>query len=171
MDRKLSIPLNVFASFLLLFVFVYYGYYVYIGVMWGYSERMLMLLVSDGVFWLFVPAAIGIFRREKWSWWLTISVFVQLFIAKIIAIAANVFLLVSGNVAEPLQGSNMAIEFLYLVLYLIIIVSLSLEPIRKFSNVNKSFLEAFWRVFLLAIGIYVIHFILTVVAITAIQPT
>jgi len=170
MNRKLTIPLNVFASFLLLFVFIYYGYYAYIGLMWGFNERMFMLLVSDGVFWLFVPAAIGIFLRKKWSWWFTISVFAQLFIAKIIAIFANVFLLLSGNVAEPLQGSHIVIEIVYLVLYLIVTVSFSFVPIRKVFKVEQRFSEWFWKVFLIAIGIYLVHFILTIIAISIPKP-
>ena len=166
MDRKLTIPLNVFASFLLLFVFVYYGYYAYIGLMWGFSERMFTLLVSDAIFWLFVPAAVGIFLRKKWSWWLTISVFVQLFIAKVIAIVANVFLLMSGNVIEPLQGSHFVIEIVYLILYLIVAISFSFKPIRKVFKVEQTFIEWFWKVFLIATGIYLVHFILTIVVIS-----
>ncbi|WP_416149808.1 hypothetical protein ACM26V_02065 [Salipaludibacillus sp. HK11] len=162
MDRKLAIPINIFASFLLLFVFVYFGYYVYVGIFWGFSERLLMLLVSDSVFSLFVPAAIGILLRKTWSWWFTMSIFVQLFISKVIAIAATVFLLVSGSVAEPLQGSNVLVEILYLVMYLIVIVSFSLSQIRKIFKVNKSFIEWFWKVFLIAIAIYLVHFTLTI---------
>lgn len=166
MDRKQTIPLNVFASFLLLFVFVYFGYYGYIGFMWGFNERMVMLLISDGVFWLFVPAAIGIFMRKKWSWWLTISVFVQLFIAKLIAIFANIFLLLSGNVAESLQGSNIAIEIGYLVMFLIISISFSFESIRKMFKVEQTFNGWFWKVLFMAIIIYLVHLLLTVLAIS-----
>lgn len=165
MDRNLKISLNVFGSFLLLFVFIYFGYYAYIGFMWGFNERMGMLLVSDSVFWLFVPAVIGIFLRKKWSWWLTISVFFQLFIAKLIAIVANVFLLLSGEVAETLQGSHLMIEFGYLGLYLIICISFSFEAIRKVFKMEQSFNEWFWKVFLIAISIYFVHLLLTVLVI------
>ncbi|PYZ94611.1 hypothetical protein CR194_03515 [Salipaludibacillus keqinensis] len=170
MNRKTGLIVNTFASLLLLYVIIYYGYYVYIGLLWGFSERMFMLLVSDSLFLLFVPIAIGLFLKKKWSWWLTMSVFLQLFIAKVIAILANIFLLLSGSVAEPLQGSNILIEISFLFMYFIVIIGFSSKSLRSFLSIERPFSEWFWRVFLLAMVLYTSHFIITVVAISTLNP-
>ncbi|MCE7793247.1 hypothetical protein K8O68_12540 [Salipaludibacillus sp. CUR1] len=170
MERKLTILINIYAVFLLLFVLAYYGYYLYIGILWGFGERMFTLLVSDSLFLLFIPAAVGILFKKTWSWWLNMIIFFQLFIAKFIALGANVTLLMTDTVAQPLQGSNLLVEILYLVLYLIIITALSLKIVKQRLSVNRRFGEWFWRVFTGAIGLYVFHFIITLLVIAWVSP-
>lgn len=170
MDRKLHFFVTVFAVSLLIFVLSYYGYYMYIWLLWGVSERLIMLLISDSLFLLFIPAAVGLLLRKKFSWWLTMILFTQLFVAKVIAIAANIFLIVSGTIAETMQWSHFLVESLFLALYLLILIIFGLKPIREVLSVRLSPREWVWRVLAGAMGLYVLHFAITMVTVYLLTP-
>ncbi|MCR6106668.1 hypothetical protein HXA34_10270 [Salipaludibacillus agaradhaerens] len=170
MKRKLTVLINLIAISLLIFSVIYYGYYLYIGVYWGFTGRILVSLVSDGIFLLFIPVSIGLFLKKKWAWWLTLTTFVVLFMAKLAGIFANIYLLISGSIADMLGGSHLLLETLYLLLYGLIITLFSLNIMKESFGVIRPFTEWFWRVVLAAAIVYVLYFILTLILLSVLNP-
>ncbi|RKL67504.1 hypothetical protein CR203_09135 [Salipaludibacillus neizhouensis] len=170
MEKRLRIFMIIFAVSLLVFVISYYGYYMYIGFMWVLNDRMLMLLVSDGLFILFLPLAIVLLLRLRSAWWLTMILFTQLFVAKIIAIFANLFLVFSGTIAEPLQWSGYVLELIFIFVYLLIIIVFAMPSIRDFFTITLTPKQWVWRVFAGAMLLYILHFLITMGTVYFVNP-
>lgn len=163
MIRRLPLLKSIFAVCLILFVIAYFGYYAYVGIYWGFSDRMLMLLVSDSVFLLFIPVSVGVLLKKSWGWWLTVVIFIHLFIAKCVAIAAEFFFNLSGGIVEPFQPTHQLAEVLFLVFYTTIIMIFSLDAVKREFSVERRFGEWYWRALLWASGLYTIHFMLALI--------
>ncbi|MCD8509356.1 MAG: hypothetical protein LRY73_05370 [Bacillus sp. (in: Bacteria)] len=86
MRISLSVPLYFLILFQSIFVSLYFIYYLYIGTHWGFGERIVLLMVSDGVYLLLILSSISLYLKKKWGWWLTVLVYGKLFLAKSIAL-------------------------------------------------------------------------------------
>ncbi|UTR14715.1 hypothetical protein MM221_19565 [Salipaludibacillus sp. LMS25] len=170
MKRKLTVLTKLIAISLLIFSLVYYGYYLYIGAYWGFTGRILVSLVSDGIFLLFIPVGIGLLLKKPWAWWLTLMTFFVLFMAKLAGIFANIYLLVSGSITDMLGGSYLLLETLYLLLYGLIITLFSLKIMKESFGIMRPFTEWFWRVVVAATIVYVLYFLLTLLLLSALNP-
>ncbi|SDN35043.1 hypothetical protein [Alkalicoccus daliensis] len=158
--QQVNWGIRIYAAAILLFSLMYIGYYLYISFTWGLRQGGLSLLVSDGIFLLFLPIAAALFYFKPAGWWLNMIVFTYLLISKIVAVAANIFLLQAGLIVDQEGGMNFAIETFYIVLYLAILILFLWKPVREALNVylERLRISAFWRIFPAALVIYALQF-------------
>lgn len=160
MKQQLGWAIRIYAGALLVFAILYLGYYMYISFSWGLREGGLGLLISDGIFLLFIPIAAALYFLHPAGWWLNMITFTYLLLAKIVAVAANIFLLQTGLIVDQEGGMNYGAEIFYIVLYSVILIAFYWKPVRLELQVHldRYRISAFWRVFPTALLIYALQF-------------
>lgn len=159
-NRFFRMGIRIFAVSLLIFVIVYSAYYLYVYMNWGLREGVGYLFLSDGIFLLLLPVAVLLFFLHRAGWWLAMIVFTYFLMAKLVGIAANFFLLQAGFIIDQDGGLRWGIELFYLFIYIVILLGLSLKPVKTELGVytNTMKIPAFWKIFPPAVVLYGLQF-------------
>ncbi|WP_307326131.1 hypothetical protein [Evansella vedderi] len=166
----MKIPLNLLAVFQLVFVTAFLIYYLYIGIQWGFGERLILLMASDGIYLLLILSSIGLFMGKNWSWWLTIIVYTKLLIAKAVTLIAETSMIFSGIIVEDFQIESFILEVFILFMYSIVIFFLSLPMVRSFFSIQWKGKKLVFLVNVSALIVYMLYFIVVVFIISWVQP-
>lgn len=160
-----DIGIRIYAGALFLFAIIYLGYYLYIAFTWGLRQSSAGLLISDGIFLLFIPISAALYFLKPAGWWLNMIAFTYLLLSKIVAVAANVFLLQAGLVVGQDGGMNYTVEIFLILLYIAVLVVFSLRPVRHALQVHldRYRISSFWKVFPVALLIYALQFYAAIV--------
>ncbi|UTR09719.1 hypothetical protein MM300_17765 [Evansella sp. LMS18] len=165
MDEKTPLFVKIIAMLQILLVAVYFIYYMYIGIQWGFTERILLDLISDSVYLLLIVSSVGLLMKKTWSWWLTIILHSKLFLANAIAMAVVILNIMAGTIAETLQLNLFIADIILLVLFLAMISLFSSRYVRRLFNVEYSGTKLLFLVAISAIILYMIYFIIMILSI------
>ncbi|UCZ54905.1 hypothetical protein LGQ02_09235 [Bacillus shivajii] len=168
MDDNKRVPtiIKVFALLKIIFVIGYFSFLLYVGIAWGFGERITLVFISDSAYILFIITAIGFLLKKKWSWWMSMIVFIKLFIAKFLSMIAEIVNIMTGMVAEPLRFELFIGDFLILILFIAIITFLSLPMFRNTFDIQTSASRIIFFSGLGAIILYFIYFIVMLLMIS-----
>lgn len=168
-DRNNGVPIviKVFAISKLLFVIGYFSYLLYVAFAWGFGERITLVFIADSVYLLLIVSGVGMLLKQKWSWWMTMIIFIKLFIAKLLSMVAEVVNILTGMVAETITVELFLGDFLILILFIAIITFLSLPMIRDMFEIKERGSKIALVTGIGAIILYIIYFTIMLIMISA----
>ena len=166
MFARAPLIIKIIAIMQFLFVTGYFIYYIYIGSQWGFTERIILDLISDSVYLLLILSSVGLLLKKGWSWWLTIVIYSMYLIANSITALVVALNIVTGMIAENLQLNLFIIDIILLLLFLTVIIILSRRSVRESFNVGYKGSKLLYLVVISSIILYMLYFIIMLLSIT-----
>lgn len=166
MFARTPLIIKLIAIMQFLFVTGYFIYYIYIGSQWGFTERIILDLISDSVYLLLILSSVGLLLKKGWSWWLTIVIYSMYLIANSITALVVALNIVTGMIAENLQLNLFIIDIILLLLFLTVIIILSRRSVRELFNVGFKGSKLLFLVVISSIILYMLYFIIMLLSIT-----
>ncbi|SES36815.1 hypothetical protein SAMN05444126_1462 [Salisediminibacterium halotolerans] len=154
----------------ILFPTVYFGYFIYLSIYWGAADRLVLLFISDALFFILYIIGAGLLLLKSWSWWLLITLFLQFIFAKIISLAVNVWMIQPAGLSREIAADQIAVEAIYIFFFVTVIVFFSLSPIKRTLGVNFQLKRHLWRVAVGALLLYFIHLIVMAAGLALFTP-
>ncbi|MFA9560275.1 hypothetical protein ACERII_23440 [Evansella sp. AB-rgal1] len=159
MNRFISntiISISIIQCILILILSIYY---FYLGIEWGMNERLMLLMLSDSAYALLIPSTIALLLRKQWGWWYTVIVYCKLFLAKITAVIAEMYMLYNNTIAEPFQISIFIFDVLLIFLFVAVICFFFISKVRSYFCVQMKKNVLLFFMIISALILYVMHVI------------
>ena len=166
--KRNRILIRTGALLFIAFPLLYFGYFVYIGMVWGTADRLILLFVSDGLFLLFLAVGFGLWKYKAWSWWLGVILFTQFFIAKIISLFVNFLLVQTENIDGQFNLEQVAVEVIYLLFFMTVLILFRWKPVKDLLEVTFNWRKHLWRIAVSAILLYMLHLLLMILILTVV---
>ncbi|MDG5787497.1 hypothetical protein QA612_08315 [Evansella sp. AB-P1] len=144
----------------ILFVLGLFSYYVYIGLQWGFEERLILLMVSDGIFILFIFSSISILLWKKWGWWLTVIIYCKLILAKIITVISEIAMVLLGVIIESIRINVILFDLFVILLYSVIVFIFLRPTIRQRFTIQMTGSRLSFFIIVSTLILYFVHFII-----------
>ncbi|WP_026689591.1 hypothetical protein [Alteribacter aurantiacus] len=116
-----------------LFTVGYFSYMFYIAFSWGFTPRIIQILVTDSIYLFFLISSVGLFLFKSWGWWVTVILYGKLLLSKVIGAGSEWFLLLTGTIAERWQWGMFFADFFIMLLYVLVLVVLFTKQREKFK--------------------------------------
>ncbi|SDY90401.1 hypothetical protein SAMN05421736_104142 [Evansella caseinilytica] len=150
---------KLLAIFQIVFVICYFVYFLYIGLQWGFGERMKLLLFSDSVYIFLFVSTIGLLTFRRWGWWLSIILYAKLLLARAVTVIATFVNIRFGFIAETLHIYLFLSDLLLILLFAVIIVFFTRPATKKLYGISLSGVRLFFLAGTSAVIVYFIYFI------------
>ncbi|RNA69246.1 hypothetical protein [Alteribacter keqinensis] len=155
------LPVRLLAIGQVLFTIAYFSYMLYISFSWGFTPRMVQILVTDSIYLILIISAAGLLFLKTWGWWVTVILYGKLLMSKLIGTGTEWFLLLSGTIAEKWRWDIFFADLFIILLYTVILACFFLRRIRRIFNVHEAGKK---MAFLVTIGIILLYSIYFVTA-------
>lgn len=137
-------------------------YYLYIGTQWGFGERVILLMLSDGTYLLLLISSVSLFFRKRWGWWLIVIVYGKLLLSRCIAFIAELSLILSGMIADTFHLNAFIGDLFLMFMYVLILFFMLTPSMRHFFNISMTGVKLGLAIGVGSIIMYAIYFIIMI---------
>ncbi|QKS71168.1 hypothetical protein FLK61_31130 [Paenalkalicoccus suaedae] len=151
--------LTIYSYFLSLVGVGYALYYFYIGVVFGFNDRLLLQIITNGPMMLLLAVGLLLLFSFRVGWWLHMIVFTQLLLAKVVSLIGEVILSQTGLFYEDLSVSAVFLDISVVLLYIVALLVFTSDSVKQLIHVKTETLRIhpYWIIIIFAIMLYAIE--------------